>query len=80
MSETTKSRNRSVRHSALITGAARRIGACTAEMLHQRGCDVFLHYNQSRGAVEELAEKLNSLRPDSAIIVQAELGDLVYTA
>jgi pteridine reductase len=36
---------------------------------------VFLHYNRSRGAVDELAEKLNSLRAGSAIIVQAELGD-----
>ncbi len=71
MSETTKSRNRFV----LVTGAARRIGACIAETLHQRGCDVFLHYNRSRGAVDELAEKLNSLRAGSAIIVQAELGD-----
>lgn len=75
MSETTKSRNRSARHTALVTGAARRIGACIAETLHQRGCDVFLHYNRSRGAVDELAEKLNSLRPGSAIIVQAELGN-----
>ena len=79
MSETTKSRNRYVRYTALVTGAARRIGVCIAETLHQRGCDVFLHYNQSRGAVDELAEKLNSLRPGSAIIVQAELGEAEQT-
>ena len=60
---------------ALVTGAARRIGACIAETLHQRGCDVFLHYHQSSGAVTELAEKLNIIRADSATIVQADLGD-----
>jgi pteridine reductase len=71
VSKTTKSRTRT----ALVTGAARRIGACIAETLHQRGCDVFLHYNQSRGAVDELAGKLNALRPASAIILQADLGE-----
>ena len=72
MSETTKSRTRV----ALITGAARRIGACIAETLHQRGCDVFLHYHSSGDAVEELAEKLNTVRPRSAITVQADLGEI----
>ncbi len=71
MSETTKSRTRV----ALITGAARRIGACIAETLHQRGCDVFLHYHSSSGTVEELAKKLNAMRPQSAITVQADLSE-----
>jgi pteridine reductase len=70
VSNTTKSRVRT----ALVTGAARRIGACIAETLHQRGCDVFMHYHQSNEAVTELAEKLNALRADSAIVVQADLG------
>ena len=60
---------------ALITGAARRIGACIAETLHRRGCDVFLHYNNSSAEVMQLAEKLNESRPGSASIVQASLGD-----
>jgi pteridine reductase len=59
---------------ALVTGAARRIGACIAETLHQRGFDVFLHYHQSSEAVERLAEKLNHLRSQSAFIVKADLG------
>ena len=71
MSETTKSRTKNT----LVTGAARRIGACIAETLHQRGCNVFLHYHGSGEAVKELAEKLNALRPASAITVQADLGD-----
>jgi len=70
VSETTKSRVRF----ALVTGAARRIGACIAETLHQRGCNVFLHYHNSSEAVDRLAEKLNALRPQSAYIVQADLG------
>jgi len=72
VSETTKSR---VRY-ALVTGAARRIGACIAESLHQRGCDVFLHYHGSGDAVTELAQKLNALRPASAAILQADLGKI----
>jgi len=72
VSETTKSRTRY----ALVTGAARRIGACIAETLHQRGCDVFLHYHQSCDAVNELAEKLNTLRSESATIVQADLSEV----
>lgn len=70
MSKPTKS---SVRV-ALITGAARRIGACIAESLHQRGCDVFLHYHQSNDEVSGLANKLNALRANSAMIVQADLA------
>ena len=69
MSDTTKSRV------ALITGSARRIGACIAETLHRRGCDVFLHYHSSSVAVDELAGRLNTLRPSSAFTVQADLGN-----
>jgi pteridine reductase len=65
----------STRRTALVTGAARRIGACIAETLHQRGCDVVLHYHSSAEAVNELAGKLNALRPASASIVQADLGE-----
>jgi len=61
---------------ALITGAARRIGACIAETLHTRGFTVFLHYHSSSGAVDELANSLNALRPDSAFPVQADLGNM----
>jgi pteridine reductase len=60
---------------ALVTGAARRIGACIAETLHQRGCDVFLHYHSSSDSVEELAARLNTTRPGSAIVIQADLGN-----
>jgi len=70
VSETTKSRV----YTALVTGAARRIGACIAQTLHRRGCDVFLHYHSSSDAVQRLAEELNGLRAGSATVVQADLG------
>ena len=71
VSQLTKSRTTTV----LITGAARRIGACIAETLHQRGCDVYLHYHQSSAEVNELAEKLNQQRANSAVAMQANLGE-----
>jgi len=61
---------------ALVTGAARRIGACIAQILHQRGCEVFLHYHTSADAVSDLAQTLNGLRPGSAHLLRADLGDL----
>jgi len=59
---------------ALITGAAARIGASIAEALHLRGCNVLLHYNSNRVGVETLADRLNGLRSDSAIPIQADLS------
>jgi pteridine reductase len=58
---------------ALITGAGRRIGAVTAQVLHRRGCDVLLHYRASRSAAEALAAELNARRPGSARLVQGDL-------
>jgi len=62
-----------------VSGAARRIGACIAETLQQRGCHVFLHYRQSSDAVSGLAAKLNALRADSATVIQADLAAQVRT-
>ncbi|NIM70922.1 MAG: pteridine reductase [Xanthomonadales bacterium] len=58
---------------ALITGAARRIGAAIASELHARGCRVVLHYRSSADAAERLAADLNRARADSAVLVQADL-------
>jgi len=60
---------------ALVTGAAHRIGACIAHTLHERGCDVILHYCQSRDRVLQLQEDLNSKRADSVTIAAADLRD-----
>mgnify|MGYP001814855060 FL=1 len=66
----------SSRKAALVTGAAARIGACTAETLHARGCDVLLHCNSSVDRAEELAERLNGIRADSAAVASADLSSL----
>ncbi|OGV42148.1 MAG: pteridine reductase [Legionellales bacterium RIFCSPHIGHO2_12_FULL_42_9] len=59
---------------ALITGAARRIGAEIACHLHQSGFRVVIHCYQSLSAANQLAQTLNALRPDSALVVQADLS------
>lgn len=58
---------------ALITGAARRIGAVIANTLHQQGMNVIIHYRHSATEAQALCAKLNELRPDSARILQADL-------
>lgn len=60
---------------ALVTGAARRIGACIVETLHARGLQVVIHCHQSRELADELAEKLNAIRAGSVAVVCADLGD-----
>lgn len=61
---------------ALITGAARRIGAAIATRLHQSGADVAIHYRGSADEAAALADKLNAQRPDSASTFAADLTDL----
>ncbi len=58
---------------ALITGAARRIGAELARTLHGAGLDLVLHYRSSRDAAETLAASLNASRPRSVVTLQADL-------
>jgi pteridine reductase len=58
---------------ALITGAARRIGAGIAQTLHAAGFNIVLHYRDSAQSALELCSTLNRQRPDSAITVQADL-------
>ncbi|HEB86573.1 MAG TPA: pteridine reductase [Gammaproteobacteria bacterium] len=58
---------------ALITGAAHRIGASTAQLLHAEGMNLVLHYRSSREAAQELQKKMLEKRPDSVILVQTDL-------
>ncbi len=60
---------------ALITGAARRIGAAIADTLHQNGASIALHYRESSADAGALVERLNAGRPDSAALFQADLND-----
>jgi len=59
---------------ALITGAAVRIGAAVSEALHARGCKVLIHYHSNRNAAEALVDRLNETRPDSALALGADLS------
>lgn len=60
---------------ALITGAAKRIGAAMACKLHNEGYRIIIHYGHSKDDALALAEKLNSVRADSATCLQANLCD-----
>ena len=46
---------------ALITGAARRIGRETAQALAEQGANLVLHYNHSAGEIRELAKEVERL-------------------
>ncbi len=60
---------------ALITGAARRIGAETTRTLHAAGYRVAIHYAGSRDEATALCHALNEARADSATTLQADLRD-----
>lgn len=59
----------------LITGAAKRIGACIARTLHENGANIAIHYRGSANDAEQLATELNNARADSAFTAQADLLD-----
>jgi pteridine reductase len=59
----------------LITGAGRRIGAALAADLHGRGYRIALHYQHSEAECMALCADFNRIRPDSAMALQADLGD-----
>ncbi|QWF70453.1 pteridine reductase [Methylomonas paludis] len=65
-----------MRKNVLITGAARRIGAACARLLHERGCNIIVHYHCSIAPALQLCRELNALRADSAIAVKADLTKL----
>jgi pteridine reductase len=58
---------------ALITGAAHRIGATTAKLLHENGMNIVLHYRGSREKAQALQKELNDKRKNSVILIQADL-------
>ncbi len=61
---------------ALITGAARRIGASIATTLHQAGMQVVLHYHHSEVQAKALCDALNHQRAQSASLLKADLSDM----
>src|SRR6478752_6659750 len=63
---------------ALITGAARRIGAETARLLHEAGFNIALHYHHSQDEAQQLCAYLNTKRPHSAMLLQADLTEISH--
>lgn len=62
---------------ALITGAARRLGAVIARTLHACDMNLVLHYRSSQQEAQQLQQELNDIRKDSVVLIQA---DLLHTA
>ena len=60
---------------AIVTGAARRIGAAVARALHRRGLDVMVHYRTSRDDAQALARALDRERPGTATTFACDLLD-----
>lgn len=60
----------------LVTGAAKRLGAATARLLHAHGASIAVHYHRSAAPALALVAELNASRAGSAVAVQADLLDL----
>ena len=61
---------------ALVTGAARRIGAAIARALHADGYDLALHHRASAADATALAAELEASRPASVLPLAADLTEL----
>ncbi|WKJ91108.1 pteridine reductase [Methylomonas montana] len=58
---------------ALVTGAAKRIGAACVRGLHAAGFNVVLHYHSADREASLLSDELNALRADSLFPIKANL-------
>jgi len=59
---------------AIITGAAKRVGAVIAEALFDAGYDLALSYRHSRGEAEALCARLEAKRAQSCLILPLDLS------
>src|SRR5690606_24873503 len=80
MSATTMATEAAGRPVALVTGAARRLGAAIASALHGAGHNLVIHYGRSADAARALARTLDQRRPGSAIALGANLANLPEVA
>lgn len=60
---------------ALVTGAARRVGAQIARTLHAAGYDLALHYRNSAPAMHALCDEFDAARTNSTLALAADLAD-----
>ncbi len=60
---------------ALVTGAAKRIGAEIARQLHSAGFNVIIHYNNSQASAQAIIDELNNKRENSVVGLPANLND-----
>ena len=60
---------------ALVTGAAKRVGACIVRTLHASGYHVVVHHHTSADAAQALVLDLNRRRRESCVAVAADLAD-----
>ncbi|MGZ3297861.1 MAG: SDR family oxidoreductase [Asticcacaulis sp.] len=67
------------RHTALVTGAAKRIGRAIALSLAGAGHDIAVHYGRSRDDAEALADEIRKMGRRAAA-VQADLHDPASTS
>jgi pteridine reductase len=58
---------------ALVTGAARRLGAAIVRELHGAGASVVVHYHRSAAEADTLVAELNAARSRSATALPADL-------
>jgi len=52
------------------------VGAAIARKLHAAGANIVLHYRSSAEAAEAISKELNEQRPNSVVIVEADLLDV----
>ncbi len=65
---------------ALVTGAARRVGAQLVRALHAAGANCAIHCHRSVESAERLAAELNATRAGSAHVLNADLRDATQPA
>jgi pteridine reductase len=61
---------------AIVTGAAKRIGATIAARLHDAGATVGIHYRHSAAEAAAFRDRLNDSRKNSAEIFRADLSKI----
>jgi pteridine reductase len=60
----------------LITGAARRVGAEIARLMHAAGANLVLHYRSSAEDAAALGQELNAARAGSVLLAECDLLDI----